>query len=311
MKCPRCGTENEPSAQFCGECGATVERKVCPRCGTANPAEAQFCEQCGVRITPIICPQCRAEVDPTKRFCTNCGKALDGQMAGGGASSQSGGKRAEGGGARPAEVPRGESQVVKPARPEAQKRKGRGCLGCGCLMLTLLLVLMLLVVGAGAAMYYRVPERVGLVKSPAERLLSGTPDRRAATELKEELAKGGIDTKGLDIYVLPVAGKESSVAIAVLDSSKGFRFGSSRGRDPLIDFMSQLSTSKTAKEAGIQRVAIDYRNDKGESLLALTTSVDAASGFARGGVSREEFMKKLEGRANWPAVTEEAMKWLQ
>ncbi|MBI4318812.1 MAG: zinc ribbon domain-containing protein [Chloroflexi bacterium] len=289
MKCPQCGTEAEPEARFCGECGADLGRKFCPHCKTEADSRMRFCPECGKRLDEPL--------------------AADGGQAGPRTEAPASGPGAPGG---PSKEPmNGQQAREKEVQEPERQKKGRGCIGWGCLIFTLLLVLLLLVAGAGAAIFFRVPERIGLVKSPAERLFSGTPDRQAARELKDELARAGVDTKGLDIYVLPVTGKDSSVAIAVMDSSRGFRFGSTRGRDPVIDFMGRLSTSKTAEAAGIKRVAIDYRNEKGESLLALTASVDAASGFARGGVSREEFMQNLEGKANWQAVTEEALKWLQ
>jgi hypothetical protein len=143
------------------------------------------------------------------------------------------------------------------------------------------------------------------VKSPAEELLSGTPDRAAASRLVEELAKSGVDVRGMDVYVLPVKGKESSVAYVGLDSSKGFRFKANKGEEPITSLMKRLATSGTAKDAGIQRIAIDYRGSDGKSLVTLTAPTEAISSFANGRLSQQQFMTALEGHADWLALSQE------
>jgi len=44
--CPHCGTENEPGARFCINCGSRLAA-ACAVCGTVNPADARFCMNCG------------------------------------------------------------------------------------------------------------------------------------------------------------------------------------------------------------------------------------------------------------------------
>src|SRR4030043_551916 len=46
MKCPKCQTENPGVANFCGECGADLER-ACPKCNYLNPPQFKFCNKCG------------------------------------------------------------------------------------------------------------------------------------------------------------------------------------------------------------------------------------------------------------------------
>jgi predicted ATPase/class 3 adenylate cyclase len=50
MRCPSCGTENEPGRKFCGECGTALAR-ACAVCGTANGPAAKFCGECGALLT--------------------------------------------------------------------------------------------------------------------------------------------------------------------------------------------------------------------------------------------------------------------
>ncbi len=49
--CGDCGTANDPSANFCIECGISLISIRCKDCGTGNPASARFCAQCGEKLT--------------------------------------------------------------------------------------------------------------------------------------------------------------------------------------------------------------------------------------------------------------------
>jgi class 3 adenylate cyclase/tetratricopeptide (TPR) repeat protein len=46
MKCTKCHVENPDDAEFCIECGSTIEFH-CPKCGTITPASGKFCKKCG------------------------------------------------------------------------------------------------------------------------------------------------------------------------------------------------------------------------------------------------------------------------
>lgn len=54
MKCPKCGTENAPDAQFCLQCGQelTAAAATCPNCHAPVVPGAVFCSQCGQRLAP-------------------------------------------------------------------------------------------------------------------------------------------------------------------------------------------------------------------------------------------------------------------
>jgi len=58
IRCPRCGTQNPPQAQFCMRCGTPLAQ-LCPVCGAGNPPDAHFCLRCG---TPL-----RGEQAPERR----------------------------------------------------------------------------------------------------------------------------------------------------------------------------------------------------------------------------------------------------
>src|SRR6266851_651516 len=46
MRCRQCTHMNNEGANFCGHCGAKLER-ACPNCQAANPPTNKFCNQCG------------------------------------------------------------------------------------------------------------------------------------------------------------------------------------------------------------------------------------------------------------------------
>ncbi|MGB9112561.1 MAG: zinc-ribbon domain-containing protein, partial [Acidimicrobiales bacterium] len=49
MHCPSCGSENEDSARFCGDCGGPLAL-TCPNCGATASAGKRFCQQCGAPL---------------------------------------------------------------------------------------------------------------------------------------------------------------------------------------------------------------------------------------------------------------------
>jgi hypothetical protein len=149
-----------------------------------------------------------------------------------------------------------------------------------------------------AAVQFGVLERLGLREPPAEKLLSGTPDRAVAEEVLNELHEASIDPTGISLYVLPVEGTDKSVAYAVLDASKGFNFSFSGDEDPFIGLLERLGTGPAAAEANIERVAIDYRDAGGGSLLLLTAPTDALQAFSKGQIDREALLEAIDGKAN-------------
>ncbi|MBI4789240.1 MAG: hypothetical protein HY782_19580 [Chloroflexi bacterium] len=184
-----------------------------------------------------------------------------------------------------------------------QPKKGLGCIRIGCIGV-LLIACALIALGAG--LYFQIPQRVGLLPS-AERTFASTPDREAATALRDELNKGGIDTKGMGIYVLPFRDKPGSVAYIVLDSAQGFKFKSG-SKDPIIDYFKQMAQSEATKKYGLQRLAMEYKSPTGTTLLSLTASTDVINGFISGKVSRSDFLKQVDGQANWVGFYQEVLK---
>ncbi|HTK05119.1 MAG TPA: hypothetical protein VL500_06035 [Candidatus Eisenbacteria bacterium] len=180
--------------------------------------------------------------------------------------------------------------------PEKKKKKGSCLRGC-----FLFFVVLLLLAGAVAAIVFRLPEKLHLVKSPAERLYAGTPYRAEAQTMKEELKTAGVNTTGMDVTVFPVAGTEDTVAVATLDASEGFHFSDTgEGRDAITDTFIRLAGGDAAKDLGLDRVAIAYKDAKGRPLVAITAPTDAIRDFADGKLTKEQFYQRMDDRLDLP-----------
>jgi len=180
----------------------------------------------------------------------------------------------------------------------AVRRKKRGCFATGCLTILGLLLVVAVVVGG---LVLRVPQQLGIWPSGAS-LLQGTPDREAAAAILDEVAATGVDTTGLSLYVMPVEGQDGTLAYAVLDTSAGFRFPTGADANPLTDLFGRLASGSTVDEAGIEQVAIAYRDEAGRTLGVLTASTNVIRQFVAGEIDEAAFSEQLRGDVDLGAV---------
>jgi hypothetical protein len=197
----------------------------------------------------------------------------------------------------------GDEQAKQRGVTLGEQRRRNGCLWCGCLSAVGAIVVVLLAVGGVIAWYSNLPERLGVRTSPAQRLLSGPPDRQAAQQIMDDLADAGMDTRGTWVYVLPVEGKPYRVAYAVLDAAEGFRFGHGGEGDVVLDYLVQLAGGESIDALDIGRVGIDYRDEEGNPVIALTAPTAVIQAYARGEIPPEALMASLEGKLDPEALT--------
>ncbi len=71
MTCPDCGTENQPTAKFCVECGTALAH-ACAVCGTPHAAGQRFCAECGAQLgeAPALAPATREAPTAERRLVT-------------------------------------------------------------------------------------------------------------------------------------------------------------------------------------------------------------------------------------------------
>ena len=78
IKCPDCGTINDPEAAFCASCGNPIGRTSCPNCGADLEAGSDFCESCRRYIKNDVCSFCGARLSGGEAFCPECGSPKGG-----------------------------------------------------------------------------------------------------------------------------------------------------------------------------------------------------------------------------------------
>ena len=181
--------------------------------------------------------------------------------------------------------------------------KKRGCFATGC---QVSLAGLVLVAGVAALLYFRIPQQLGVLPSP-QTVFADTPDRETAQALVADLTKAGVATKGMNMVVFPFRNNPGSVAIAVLEAGKGFKFKSG-SKDPFIDLFKQIAASPAMATGEVKRISMSYRNLKGTTLLDLTASTDSVQSYASGRLNRVDFLKATDGQANWIALALDQLK---
>lgn len=207
---------------------------------------------------------------------------------------------------RPPAVPPARAQQPAPgpatrdaAPPPEKRHRLRGC----CLGT----LIVLLVLAAAVIWISPLPEQWGLRKPAAVKAFGENPepDRGAALELEAELSQAGIDTTGLYAYVLPYQdGRTGAALYAVLDASAGFRFPDAGDQNPVLATMANLANSSALAAAGVDRIAIDYRDGSGQQMIALTAPVSSIQAFSRGEMTREAFFQQTDAQIELTSMTE-------
>lgn len=184
-----------------------------------------------------------------------------------------------------------------------EKKRGRGgCRGCGIVLLILLLLAVWVF-----AMRWGALEKLGLREPIEERVFAPPPDRKASVALKSALEQAGMSTEGVDLYVLPMADQEGSVAFLSFDASRGFdpeRLFSGEGEWGALD---QVGEGTTLEDLNITRLAFDYADKRGNSIVTLTTETETLRELSREEITPEEFLTKVKGQIDIPALTRELM----
>jgi hypothetical protein len=139
---------------------------------------------------------------------------------------------------------------------------------------------------------FKVPMKIGLVKPAAERLLSQTPDRETALKVMADFKQAGLNTTGVDVYVIPEKKSDKSVLLTVLDTSKGFSFNNYGTKDAISDYLVKIAGSVSSDN--INRVAFQYLDSEGKSLATITAPTDIILKYSQGKITRTEFLKSID-----------------
>ncbi|MFQ5921816.1 MAG: hypothetical protein ACE5M4_03145 [Anaerolineales bacterium] len=132
-----------------------------------------------------------------------------------------------------------------------------------------------------------------LFRSRAEELYSGAADPFASRVVSQILLDAGL--AGARAVVIPIQESAGQIAVVTLDEGDGFTgMGSASANEmTMMSVIQRMREDNRMEELGIERVAIDYRDENGQSLVAITASQTAIDMFAEGEINREEFMREI------------------
>ncbi len=163
----------------------------------------------------------------------------------------------------------------------------------GAKLIVLLVVLGVLVLGVGyvAAQWFGIPKKLGIGVT-ANKVLSGAPDKAAAQHITQSLQASGYNTKGAELYILPITGSDKTMAVLVLDDSQGFNLSKSKSGDPVKDLANALANSPNGDS--ITQAAVVYRGPNGEDLATVTAPLDALKSYAAGRITRQQLVENID-----------------
>jgi hypothetical protein len=180
--------------------------------------------------------------------------------------------------------------------PPAVAKKKRGCLR-SC-FLTLLVILAVILIPL--ALVLRVPQALGIWKSHPEALIGQPPDPSIGRAIAADLEAAGQPTTAMRVYLFSTARGER-IAYAMADTSSGFTFREAAEGDPVVNLLVQLATANASVESNVTRVAINFLDYKGDSVLIVTASVEDTVAYANGETSESEFLGQIDGWADTPS----------
>jgi len=177
--------------------------------------------------------------------------------------------------------------------PRKEKRNRgclRGCLG-GCLAVGVLFAL-------GGTCLLAAPlllRAAGLINPPAEVVYGAAPDKYASAQIEDVIRQSSIE--GVKVYVIPEQGSDEQTAFIILDPSSGFDGFEDLGQnateaqvdDRMDEVLSDLVARNQAENLRITRVAIDYRDENGETFMTMTTTMAEIENYMVGAIPRDEF----------------------
>lgn len=118
------------------------------------------------------------------------------------------------------------------------------------------------------------------------------------------LQQQGMDMQGVSIYVLPMAGRDGSVAILSLDASQGLDLERLFGDDG--GGMGDIFDPDTLQDLNITRLAFDYVDDRGKSIATLTLPTEVL--HSNDDMDEKEFLRAVMGRIDIPGLVREVTK---
>lgn len=196
--------------------------------------------------------------------------------------------------------------VAAPVQPQAvpasapaktTKKKKGGCLK-GCLIF---LLIFLLLIGAATALIFKVPQRMGWMKSGGARLTAQTPERLSAAEIVVEAETKGFKSEGVQVFVFPKPDSEEAVLFASYDfSKKGVTLSQFGSYHPVVGTLVLLGGGEKAKEYAITHVGAEFLDEQGKLLVSVAASTADIRDLQAGKMTEEQFKQRLGKSIDMP-----------
>jgi hypothetical protein len=169
------------------------------------------------------------------------------------------------------------------------RKSRRGCIGCvGCLGL---IALAILVCGGSWLLGPALLRSINLLPPDPVELYSGAADPVASDAVETLLVDAGFE--GANAVVLPTKGRNKQLAVIMLDGSS--KVGGS-GRDATEEAMMKLfrGLADADPNFNLERMVTAFLDENGDPLVAITAPQQAVDDFARGRISRGEFLRHVD-----------------
>ena len=86
------------------------------------------------------------------------------------------------------------------------------------------------------------------------------------------------------------------------DAPAGFDFRSFNNERAITQYLEPLAKLDQNGKYDIKQVAANYKDKEGKSLVTFTAPTRSIMDFANGSISREQFLRDLEGQVNFVEV---------
>ncbi len=127
-----------------------------------------------------------------------------------------------------------------------------------------------------------------------EQLLSGPVDPVASAAYQEVFAASGFE--GVQVRVIPITGSDEQLAYIVLDETAGFSGADTlEGNEAAIDnAIRGLAEVNRSQDLGVGTVAVEYRDETGQSLFTFAARQETIEAYADGEITRDELLSETE-----------------
>jgi hypothetical protein len=158
----------------------------------------------------------------------------------------------------------------------------------------------LLLIVAAVLFLFRIPQKLGWVKSAGAKLVEQTPEVSTAQEIVAEAEAKGFKSEAVHVYVFPKPGSGDAMLLASYDFSKGAKLSQAGTYHPVVAALVLLGGGAKATENGITHVGAEFLDEDGKYVLSVAASVADINDLQAGKITEAQFREGLGKRVDLP-----------